>query len=420
MNNKRNTEKNSLKIYFDEKKNIIKSKVEVVTYDKDGNRSRAVHDYEGLENVNDSLISFLSYNPESNLKKLIDEKIIKIDSSVALRYNIDFEKKVLIEKVLRRRDRRIIEGRSYDDEEIKYDSAKDPSKKDADDKAEKSDKVDKTVKASEEDKKVTEEKTKIVDKTEEKKDSEEEKKSNKWLIKLKKVYRKPIAWVSTVVLVGGIAAVASTLKNHSNDNADANNYPTYRVDIDNNGQQYSYNTSDDVYRADVDNNGYYDGSYDTNQSYYNNYGRYADLGSSVDYDDIVTQLDTIDNSVMRREQLQYENLVVPDDYDAIYSIRNMRDNVLNGTCSQKDFMDTLVQYVFEDGNYVNGNFIEKYQSLKPFAKYIVIRISQGALQWDTNYVRYGSMRYDFNNLASIYDSFGSDLYTILTQNTKTR
>ena len=263
-------------------------------------------------------------------------------------------------------------------------------------------------------------------------------KEGKWLVRLREVYRKPIAWITTAVVIGGIPFLVNLLKNFSNrastsetvysmdydnsNNPDLTNADGYvvRVDIDNNGYHSSYETTATEareYRLDADNNGYTVSEVsipatEATENYgYSTSGRYADLGSSVDSDDMGSQLDTIDGSVMKRVPFQYENLVVPDDYDAIRAISNVRNKILSGELTHQQGMDMLAKYYFEGNRYVDGLFIEPYESLSPYARFIVIRVSQGVLQWDIKYKGNGEyMLFDFDTISPSYDIESSSLH----------
>lgn len=136
------------------------------------------------------------------------------------------------------------------------------------------------------------------------------------------------------------------------------------------------------------------------------------LGNSLDLEiqGMQSQLETIDSLVLRNELVLFENFVVADDYDAVYNVNCMRNNVLNGTCDALEFVNVLNDYISGKDNFVNGNFIEPFDSLKPYAKYIVVRITQGVMQMHSDFFQ--SIGYDFSK----YDQIGSDLYATLTEN----
>ncbi len=256
--------------------------------------------------------------------------------------------------------------------------------------------------------------------TSDSKELKEEKVTKKKGIKLRKVCVRVLAGLTGIVLTGmGINYIINYMHKKSNNGSDdyANDH-NYQIDINDDGNEYSYNLpSDESIIIDEEQGVYIENPQeDVNYSPFEfvdyNYGS---LGSSLDYEDMATQLDVIDNYAIRNEQFQFENLVIADDYDAIYAINNMRNDVLNGSCDNKTFMDTIVRYVFENNNYINGSFIESYNSLHPYAQYIVTRISQGMLQTCYDY-----NNYDVQTLIDTYNTIGSELYTSLTANTKTK
>ena len=238
-------------------------------------------------------------------------------------------------------------------------------------------------------------------------------------IKLRTVVKKPLALLTAVVIAGvGIGEIANLLRKKSSDSSDSGK--VYVVDINEDGNLYqsTYNLNNPNERVIVS---YIDGTEDMNNTPVNeNVLReydYQQLGSNID-EDMATQLDVIDRAAVYEDiPFQFENLVVANDYDAIYALNCIRNSALNGGINNYTFIDTLVRYMFENDNYVNGSFIESYNSLHPYAQYIVVRMSQGALEKCRDY---NSNGYDHDRLVNNYDVYGSDLYEILTQKEKTR
>ena len=250
-------------------------------------------------------------------------------------------------------------------------------------------------------------------------------------ILLRDVNRNSLVWFSLLVLTTiGITGTIHIIKHRKSNNSNpSNNNNEYRQEISNDDKQYTANLPSDeelinnrsVYEEvfhpeeNASNQEYVDYGYQENQ------GRYAYLGSCVEDKDMRMQLDEIDNSVYQQRQFQYENYVVADDFDAIYAISNLRNAVLNHICSPKEFLDQVVEYIFEDGYYVNSSFIEKYESLNPLAKFIVIRMTQGVMQWDTNYTKYvNGELYNFDKFAEEFDIKGDAVFNVLMQNERTR
>jgi len=224
------------------------------------------------------------------------------------------------------------------------------------------------------------------------KEEKEEKDKTKKGVKIRNFFVRAIA-------VAGVGWVLCWVANELFKGKPTNNETTddniYRVDIDEDGNQYTYNLSDEeVYE----------------QVYNNQTGRYENLGSAIDYDDMETQLGVIDNCVIRDELFGFENIVVADDYEAIRTISNLRADVINGNLDNKKFIDILVDYIFGGNKYINGSINEEYNSLHPYGQYVAIRILQGRLQFAPDY---NNGTYDFNSLAQLCDVYGSDLYQIL-------
>ena len=120
MNNK---ERNYLRVYYDEKKGIIKCKGETITFDEKGLKSTSRIEHEGINNVNDALIKFLAYNG-SDFKQLVEDKVIRIDSNLldpnytsAIGYEFDLEKGCVVPKRIRRSAFRELNG-GYDNNEV--------------------------------------------------------------------------------------------------------------------------------------------------------------------------------------------------------------------------------------------------------------------------------------------------------------
>lgn len=228
-------------------------------------------------------------------------------------------------------------------------------------------------------------------------------------IKLRKVFKKAAAWGAILVLTGlGALGVSKDLGNiFSGKNSSGG---TYNNENDEDGKSYTTtftSNDDDLIQRSLSNQ-------QNNNVYYN---PYESLGSCLD-EDIEIQLSTIDQEAVFEERpFQFENLVVSNDYDAIYALNSVRNKALNGSCSYYTYLDTLVRYMFKNDNYVNGSFIESYNSLNPYAQYIVVRMSQGALDRCRDYNANG---YDFNKLVDNYNNYGCDLFVRLTQNEKTR
>ena len=132
--------------------------------------------------------------------------------------------------------------------------------------------------------------------------------------------------------------------------------------------------------------------------------RYADSGSAVKYDDMKTQIQTINDVCIGYQPCTLEELVVQSDYNAIAVINNMRNRVLTGSCDANTYLNNIVNYIFEGGNIFDGSVIKTYDSLSPFAQYIVLVSSETILQKCPYYEhKTAANSYNFNILVNSYD-----------------
>ena len=144
-------------------------------------------------------------------------------------------------------------------------------------------------------------------------------------------------------------------------------------------------------------------------------------GSVVNYDDMETQIDIINEACFNFQPCSLENLVVDSDREAIYTINNMRNKVLNNSCDADTFLNNIVNYIFENGTIFDGNVIKGYDSLTPYAQYIVLVASQSILQIDTNYEHTTTYsNYNFDVLVNSFDYMVNATYLRLVDNNKTR
>lgn len=231
----------------------------------------------------------------------------------------------------------------------------------------------------------------VVEDVKEDKKEKKEKKDKK--ITLKSIGKKAIIALMGlgVVYYGGKTLVEKLTKKATTNK--------YRVEV-NEENSHAYNATDEEIMQNIMEEAMSDEE------------RYAHLGSSISYDEMAKQLEVIDDMALKNQPFQFENLVVSDDYDAIYALNSMRINAINGNNnSKRAFMNTIVKYTFDHQNYVNGSFIEDFDNLHPYARYIVIRMSQGVLQTIRDYdcsTDYAIRNFD--SLSSEYNNIGDSLY----------
>ena len=108
-------EKSSFKITYDAKKNDLKGRIEYTSTDEFGNKRKAIYTCEGLIEVNKAIYDYAIYQMNGNLQDLISKKLITIDAETSARYFVDTLTNRLVERRLRRSERRALEGKPYDD-----------------------------------------------------------------------------------------------------------------------------------------------------------------------------------------------------------------------------------------------------------------------------------------------------------------
>lgn len=227
---------------------------------------------------------------------------------------------------------------------------------------------------------------------------ERETKPKKGIKNLKRVGLAALALVvGGYILVGGYNNLFKKDKNNENNN-DGKNDDRYEQNID---------ADDEVYEVIPDNP--------------DEVNRYVDQGSVVQYDDMQTQIDSINEVCFTFEPCTLENLVVDSDREAIATINSMRNRVLNGTCDADTYLNNVVNYIFENGTIFDNKVIKGYDSLSTYAQYVVLVASQSVLQLDINYDHTTAYNnYNFNVLVNSFDYMVNDTYTSLMNVSKTR
>ena len=132
--------------------------------------------------------------------------------------------------------------------------------------------------------------------------------------------------------------------------------------------------------------------------------QYTGVGSAVKYDDMETQIQTINDVCIGYQPCTLEELVVESDYNSIAVINNMRNRVLTGSCDANTYLNNIVNYIFEGGNIFDGTVIKTFDSLSPFAQYVVLVSSETILQRCPYYEHTTAANsYNFNILLNSYD-----------------
>ena len=142
---------------------------------------------------------------------------------------------------------------------------------------------------------------------------------------------------------------------------------------------------------------------------------YLALGSANCDDDMETQLSILSTRAFEPTAYPFENNIVSSEYTTINVISNMRNDVVNGYCSPRDFLDNVVEYIFEGKSVFNGRSVKPFQSLKPFSQITVVRLCQGVLQYCGDYYfNNGKTAYDGVIVASSLEPIEDELYVELT------
>ena len=100
-----NNEKASIKITFDEKKQIVKAKIVYPRVNEKNYKEKTQYDFVGLDKINEGLKAFLRNYPQTLEEMYLDKKIT-LDEESTRRYKFDFTNNTLVEKVRRRTNRR--------------------------------------------------------------------------------------------------------------------------------------------------------------------------------------------------------------------------------------------------------------------------------------------------------------------------
>ena len=221
------------------------------------------------------------------------------------------------------------------------------------------------------------------------------------------------------LVIGGYAiygGINNAIKNNTTNTNDGEKL-TYEIDgstVDSSYTEPETVISPEAFQAQ-DNNNYADEDYFTDGQNHDVYYEpisdeerftqpYADYGSNITFDDMETQIQEINNICFSHEPCYLENLVVEDDFGTMMVVNGYRNDVLSKRKSAYDYMNEIVNYVFENGTEFNGYNIKSFESLSPFAKYIVLVSGQSMLQFTPNYSHQTSMNnYDAHMLSVSFD-----------------
>lgn len=410
MNNK---ERNYLRVYYDEKKGIIKCKGETITFDEKGLKSTSRIEHEGINNVNDALIKFLAYNG-SDFKQLVEDKVIRIDSNLldpnytsAIGFEFDMEKGCVVPKRIRRSALRELNGGYEKDEaesrdipEVKTETTKPEEKKD----------------------------DAIIDTESEKINKEEKKEEEKKVVKNIKMinWSKLKKIVCTGFVLAGTAIAIYAVSNLGKNNANTNNRKNVSPKPDKEIYQQDYTyvqppKDETIYVQNTpvptqaptpvstqvpteapveevvhneENNEVYETTYNDEYSNIRAEGMEDQLNDivSIAYRNIGDIYSFINGGSLTETVMpcNLELLVSSEDRDAVAAIMAERNYVVNNAYTDQNvplttsdvygFLSDYVNYVYEGGTLFGGNAIKAYDYLDQYSQYIVNVIGQSMLQ----------------------------------------
>ena len=130
---------------------------------------------------------------------------------------------------------------------------------------------------------------------------------------------------------------------------------------------------------------------------------YSDNGSTVEYDSMEKQLKAINAMCNENKPHEFGEIVTDDDKYTIAFISYKRNEVLNGSCTRKEYMDNMISYSFENGPFFNQTGLKPFDELSPFSRYIVIVSSATILRDCPDYSFQG--QYGFYTPVDIYESY---------------
>ena len=203
--------------------------------------------------------------------------------------------------------------------------------------------------------------------------------------------------------------------------------------INNNTNRYTNAGNTNNQQNNVQNN--------TNNAYQANIqpGRYDAVGSSVANESIdgiieYANFESYENiseiySFLRGADLEgqpelcdVQNTVSDRDRAAVALVVELKNRIVNNTYNSRDrvtarneamfFLNQFCNYVFENGNMLNGQTVKTYDSLSPYAQYVVNVLGQSVLQLCPDYIYQSpSNTFDFNNLMALLNNNVNDSYT---------
>ena len=393
----------SIRIVYDEKSDDLKARLKVIYKDMKGT-SNAI----GIDKVNECLHE-LSVRKGMTLTELMEAKLVSFDDNVASKYRFnDFE-------ISRKKFDRAERNKNIN-KDVVFDK-------------EEPEKEVKTIV-------VEKESDGAVDITS---DVKTEKADNSE-IRVKNLKIRNWKVLKPVLIAGAtiatIAVIASAIKNNDNvyyfdDGVDNNDDYTHANQMDDGSVPTTYNTSsqEEIERVfPVENYEYGILNYsDYDHLYGEDMGNQLDDINAICYENIYDIFQFINggNLVEPPMLCHLQELVPEEDQAAVRTIAAARNNMVNNAYSMQDrsltrndidnLLAQYINYIYEGGTMFNGEYIKSFDSLSPYAKYVVAVMGQSTLQlrpdyqYTTNYEEY-----DFDNLVNRYDDIVYYNYGVLT------
>ena len=143
--------------------------------------------------------------------------------------------------------------------------------------------------------------------------------------------------------------------------------------------------------------------------------RYLEYGCKDGHTDMEVQLQAINDACFGYRSASFANSVVGSDEYTIRVISDMRNRVVNGTCTTREFLDCVVEYIYEGKKVFDGKTVKAWNEISAFSRYIVLASGHSVLQMYPDY-RYVTAEgaYDFNWLASSFEPLVDGTYRVLT------
>ena len=233
--------------------------------------------------------------------------------------------------------------------------------------------------------------------------------------------------ITTLALAGAIAVIAGGLNSAVKNNTGKDVTEGTKVVVNVDGTEYDarvYATQEPVvYQEDTIIVHEDDSYFMPEATPVPEYDEAYSFGSSISAleEDMASQAQAVNDICFRYERCTLEQLVTESDFDAIYTINSLRNDVVSNRCSGEVFMNNIVNYIFESGNNFNGRVIKTYDSLSPFAQYIVLVAGQSILVEKCPSYNHQTQynNYDASNLSISFDYMVDATYRQITSRSKT-